>query len=373
VQVNGRDEANATIVLGSDSIDGRVRTENGSPVPNAVVSVFSSHAAGLGEVTAVTDSEGRFRADGLTGGPFRVQAHAEGLGTVEERGVAAGAHIELVLSGSGRIEGTVTGSSRRGLESFEIRLVPKDGSRGGSVAGRYRTQHFVSPDGSFRLEDVPAGKYVVKAEAPAAVAAEKPVEVSAGSAASVTLVLSDGAIVTGRIHLPDGSPGVGCDVHPSSDPVVSDTTGMFKLTGVDRRDGFVFVWARCANGSVATGRATIDINGRGEVTLQAKPPRDNNFDRSNVDFGGVGMSLRTKDGRIYATSVFEGGPAFLAGIQDGDQVVTVDGWTTEGASIQDVVGRIRGPLGQPVVIGIVRPGTGVTFEAHAERARIALD
>jgi hypothetical protein len=371
LHVKTREETNADVTLGEEFVTGRVVTSSGAPVAGAVVIVVSSMSSGQGQQATSTDGAGKFRVDGLVGAPYRVQAKAEGKGSVEVRGVAAKAQVELVLAGVGRIEGVVTDRQGHGIESFEVKLVPRDEHQAGSVEGRFRTRRLVSPDGSFSFDDVPTGKYEVRASTSGRVEAEQQAEVTADTAAHVALTLDEGVTVSGKVLL-DGAPAVGCEVHPGSDSPSTDANGAFRLTGVEPDNGRVFVWARCPDGAVATGLTTVEGE-QGEIVLTAKMTHDQRFDRANVDFGGVGISLRTDAGQVIAARVFEGGPAFVAGVQNGDIILSVDGWPTGGAALQDVVDRIRGPLGMPVVLGIVRPSTGAAFPAYAERDRIVAD
>ena len=44
-------------------------------------------------------------------------------------------------------------------------------------------------------------------------------------------------------------------------------------------------------------------------------------------------------------------------LKRGDRIISVDGWKTEGHTVEEVVSRVRGPEGEPVTLTIGRDGT----------------
>lgn len=74
------------------------------------------------------------------------------------------------------------------------------------------------------------------------------------------------------------------------------------------------------------------------------------------DFNGIGVHI-TKDGDyIGVIAPIEGTPAFDAGMQSGDVIVSVDGEDIKGWSMEKVISKIRGEKGTLVLIGVRRPG-----------------
>ena len=71
-------------------------------------------------------------------------------------------------------------------------------------------------------------------------------------------------------------------------------------------------------------------------------------------FGGVGIELGTKEGRLTVIAPIEDTPAFRAGIQANDQIWKIDGTSTNGMNISAAVKRMRGEKGTPVTLTIVR-------------------
>jgi len=71
-------------------------------------------------------------------------------------------------------------------------------------------------------------------------------------------------------------------------------------------------------------------------------------------FGGVGIELGTKDGKITVIAPIDDSPAFRAGIHANDHIWKIDGKSTNGMNIAVAVKRMRGEKGTPVTLTIVR-------------------
>lgn len=71
-------------------------------------------------------------------------------------------------------------------------------------------------------------------------------------------------------------------------------------------------------------------------------------------FGGLGIIISTKDEQIIIISPIEDTPAYKAGIKAGDKIIEIDGKSTEGMGLDDVVNILRGEKGTEVTIGIKR-------------------
>lgn len=72
------------------------------------------------------------------------------------------------------------------------------------------------------------------------------------------------------------------------------------------------------------------------------------------EFGGVGMEMGTKEGRITVIAPLKDSPAERAGIRPGDIVVMVDATSTQGLSVDDAVKIIRGTKGTTVKLTLKR-------------------
>lgn len=86
------------------------------------------------------------------------------------------------------------------------------------------------------------------------------------------------------------------------------------------------------------------------------PPQESRLFQEEVlgEFGGVGMEVDTRDGLVVVVSPLKDSPAERAGVLPGDIVVGVDGESVLGLDIDEVVSKIRGPLGQSVMLELSR-------------------
>jgi len=85
------------------------------------------------------------------------------------------------------------------------------------------------------------------------------------------------------------------------------------------------------------------------------------------EFGGLGIVVSTKDGVLTVVSPMEDSPGFRAGISPGDQILRINGTTTEKMSLQDAINLLRGDPGQKVTLTIFRPSTKETKDYALQR------
>jgi carboxyl-terminal processing protease len=87
-------------------------------------------------------------------------------------------------------------------------------------------------------------------------------------------------------------------------------------------------------------------------------------------FGGVGIELGTKTGKLMVNAPIEDTPAFKAGILAGDHIWKIDGKPTEGVPVNECVSRMRGTPGTAVTLGIQREGQAAPLSFRLVRAII---
>ena len=75
------------------------------------------------------------------------------------------------------------------------------------------------------------------------------------------------------------------------------------------------------------------------------------------EFGGLGVVVSQKKGVLTVISPMEDSPGFDAGILPGDQILKINGETTEELTVQKAVEKLRGEVGGKVTLTISRPAT----------------
>jgi carboxyl-terminal processing protease len=83
-------------------------------------------------------------------------------------------------------------------------------------------------------------------------------------------------------------------------------------------------------------------------------------------FGGLGIQITEDHGVLKVISPIDGTPAARAGIQPGDLIVEIDGKSTQGLSLTEIVRVLRGKPGTSVTITIAR-GSKMPFDVAITR------
>ncbi|MBM3538425.1 MAG: S41 family peptidase [Alphaproteobacteria bacterium] len=87
-------------------------------------------------------------------------------------------------------------------------------------------------------------------------------------------------------------------------------------------------------------------------------------------FGGIGITLDTKEGAVRVANVLEETPAARGGLKVDDIIVNIDGQPTTGLEVRDIVRRLRGAIGARVNLIVNRPGDTNPLEIALTRALI---
>lgn len=99
-------------------------------------------------------------------------------------------------------------------------------------------------------------------------------------------------------------------------------------------------------------------------------------DTTSGSFGGVGLSISkatestpAKPAYVEVASPIEDTPGAKAGIQAGDMITAIDGLPTPSMTMNEVLSHLRGEVGTPVTVTILR-GTNMKFDVTLVRALI---
>lgn len=248
-------------------ITGTAYDLHGNPVPGVQVSAMTFELSGNRPSPArsvESDVTGRFELE-IADGSYYLAAHKAGY-TPAQVVAHSGDEVGIVLRQSGVIEGRVTDERGNAVQRFSIDLVaPMTDDMPAPAALASKT--FDSPDGSFRIEEVPDSAVHVRAVAEGYAPSFSPLVVAPeGEDQEVDLVLSAGCTLKGVVRDAGGQP-------------LSDV--------------FVDAERRQIGGAGMLGDASID------ATSQDETGGDGQFELPNVPPGDV--MIRAYDG-MHAVS-----------------------------------------------------------------------
>ena len=96
-------------------------------------------------------------------------------------------------------------------------------------------------------------------------------------------------------------------------------------------------------------------------------------DDTKSQFGGLGVVVSIKDGSLVIVSPMEDTPGFKAGLLPNDQILKINGNSTEKMELTDAIQQLRGEVGQKVTLTILRPATKEIKDYVVERAIIKVE
>lgn len=105
------------------------------------------------------------------------------------------------------------------------------------------------------------------------------------------------------------------------------------------------------------------------------PPEVAKQEASSLEgsFEGIGAYVSSENELFTITAPIHGSPAEAAGILAGDIVLAVDGEEVTGLQQWEVIGKIRGRAGTPVVLTVLHPDTTEPVDITIIRGRIEID
>jgi len=95
-------------------------------------------------------------------------------------------------------------------------------------------------------------------------------------------------------------------------------------------------------------------------------------DDTRSRFNGLGIEVSMKNGMPTVIAAMEDTPAAKAGILSGDQILRINGISTERMDLQDAINVLRGPAGAKLTLTLLRPSTKEIKEYALQRAEIKI-
>ncbi len=106
--------------------------------------------------------------------------------------------------------------------------------------------------------------------------------------------------------------------------------------------------------------------------MNAKDFQDMN-EKTSGEFGGLGIEVTMENGVIKVVAPYDGTPAAKAGIMANDLIVRIDKTDVQGLTLNEAVDRMRGPVGSPITLLVVRKGTKDPLEIKLNRDIIKVE
>lgn len=278
----------------------------------------------IGESEPVlTNAEGRFTIDKLKKGKYTLVAEGpRGISRGEKAGVNTGDSATIQLASLGTLTITVTQQGKP-VAAYDVSCDGKNGDV---------ERHVASADGSYAFDHLAPGDYTCKVRAETGTAEGK-VAVPAGDATLALALASWGSLTGVVVSVLTGKPvpDLSTVASPESNPramldaiagqgAKTDATGRFVVEKVPAGKGRLLLIPKAGGFAnmdsheyTAKEAERVDLG-----TIKIVPPRVG-------DAATFGLSTDVEGDVLKVTSVKDGGPAAIAGVQVGDTITALEG------------------------------------------------
>lgn len=90
------------------------------------------------------------------------------------------------------------------------------------------------------------------------------------------------------------------------------------------------------------------------------------------EFGGLGIEVTMEEGIIKVVSPIDDTPAAKAGVLSNDYIVELDGQQVLGLTLDEAVGKMKGPVGTKIKLTLVRDGVDEPIQMELTRDVVAM-
>ncbi|MEM7570604.1 MAG: PDZ domain-containing protein, partial [Pseudomonadota bacterium] len=92
--------------------------------------------------------------------------------------------------------------------------------------------------------------------------------------------------------------------------------------------------------------------------------------QTSGQFGGLGIEVTMEDGLVKVIAPIDDTPAAKAGLEGGDFITHIDGDQVYGMSLAEALKLMRGEVGEPITVTIMREDTPAPFDVTIIRDTI---
>jgi carboxyl-terminal processing protease len=129
--------------------------------------------------------------------------------------------------------------------------------------------------------------------------------------------------------------------------------------------------ARMTEGAISGMLASLGDSGHTAYLSPAAAALDR--EQTSGRFEGIGAYVDVRDEQPLIIEPLDGSPAERAGLRAGDRILTIDGVTVRGITIDALRTRLRGPAGSDVVLTVSRDTEALPRTITVTRGEIRLD
>lgn len=93
---------------------------------------------------------------------------------------------------------------------------------------------------------------------------------------------------------------------------------------------------------------------------------------TNGEFGGLGLEVTIEEGVVKVITPIVDGPAYKAGIKPSDYIIKIGSNSVQGMSLQEAVNLMRGKIGTPIKLTVLRKGEKQPLKFNITRDKILI-
>ena len=127
---------------------------------------------------------------------------------------------------------------------------------------------------------------------------------------------------------------------------------------------------RLAYGAIGGMTDALGDDGHSRFLSPEMVQQEHDFTQGTYE--GIGAEIQVQEGQVIIAAPMDGSPAQQAGLRPGDVILRVNGESTAGVPLDEVAGRIMGPVASSVTLTILTSETGNTRDVTLLRANIPL-